>query len=666
MKYIPLFFIFVLLFSCVPPEKKGLKEVNIDLSDSKVQRLITHQIDQNVDSLLFYLNSENPSYRFLAAQAFCSFQDSTATDELIKKLNDQNIKIRAMASFALAQIGNKNMAKEVMSHFKQRDTISVDNIANAKIIESMGSLGNPNILNSLVTVSTYRPTDTLLLVAQTRAIYKLSLQGITNPKATSLMVQYINAKELPDEARLYAAHYLARTNDLDIEQVKFQIANQLVKEKNVNIKMALALALRHTQDQEIQSILNEELNIKNDYRVVVNIIRALNAYDYINSVEKIIELVNHENQHIATAAIQYLGQSGNKEDAGIYREVAMSMDSSLLKPKLYNSFFKSIPYYYTKTRNAARYDIQQQLEKENNDRMIAAYMDALSEDINSYELIYKNAEESDNPVILTAATRALGKILNNERFNANFKSSTRYARRKIIGYIQELFLKKDVGVYTEGSLALATENSMAKQLLDSLNFLLDAKENLDLPKDLEAGQAIIAAINFLSDTLSFEAPKSTKVKKLNFQILENIKDSTTAIIKTNKGVFNIKFFTKEAPSSVVNFVELAEDNYYDGKIFNRVVPNFVIQTGCPRGDGYGSLDYTIRSELSGSYYNDEGYVGMASAGLHTESTQWFVTHSPTPHLDGRYTIFGKISEGMDVVHSITEGDEILDIIITNK
>jgi cyclophilin family peptidyl-prolyl cis-trans isomerase len=89
-----------------------------------------------------------------------------------------------------------------------------------------------------------------------------------------------------------------------------------------------------------------------------------------------------------------------------------------------------------------------------------------------------------------------------------------------------------------------------------------------------------------------------------------------------------------------------------------VVPNFVIQSGCPRGDGFGSLGFTIRSEVGDTYYNDEGYVGMASAGLHTEGTQFFITHSPTPHLDGRYTIFAKVIEGMDVVHKISIGDTI--------
>ena len=80
-----------------------------------------------------------------------------------------------------------------------------------------------------------------------------------------------------------------------------------------------------------------------------------------------------------------------------------------------------------------------------------------------------------------------------------------------------------------------------------------------------------------------------------------------------------------------------------------------MRNSCPRGDGYGAEDDSIRSELSNLRYDDEGYVGMASAGKDTEGTQWFITHSPTPHLDGNYTIFGKVTEGMDVVHQLSRG-----------
>ena len=111
-----------------------------------------------------------------------------------------------------------------------------------------------------------------------------------------------------------------------------------------------------------------------------------------------------------------------------------------------------------------------------------------------------------------------------------------------------------------------------------------------------------------------------------------------------------------------NFVNLINQKFYNGKSFHRVVSNFVIQTGCPRGDGYGSPNYSIRTEVPQMDYDGEGYLGMASAGLDTESSQWFITNAASPHLDGNYTIFGKVIEGMDVVHKIQVGDKINEII----
>ena len=109
--------------------------------------------------------------------------------------------------------------------------------------------------------------------------------------------------------------------------------------------------------------------------------------------------------------------------------------------------------------------------------------------------------------------------------------------------------------------------------------------------------------------------------------------------------------------SVATFVTLAKKGFYDGKTFHRVIANFVAQGGCPRGDGFGGLDYSIASEFAPLNYGT-GYVGLASAGKDTESCQWFITHSPTPHLDGNYTIFAKVVEGMDVVLKLMIGDKI--------
>ncbi|AMM52708.1 hypothetical protein TH61_02870 [Rufibacter sp. DG15C] len=139
--------------------------------------------------------------------------------------------------------------------------------------------------------------------------------------------------------------------------------------------------------------------------------------------------------------------------------------------------------------------------------------------------------------------------------------------------------------------------------------------------------------------------------------MNKLKKGQRALLKTSKGDITFELLVEDAPGSVANFVQLTEIGFFIGKNFHRVVPNFVAQGGDPRGDGWGSSEDGIRSEFANLHYL-EGYVGMASAGKDTESCQWFITHSPTPHLDGRYTIFARVVKGMDVVHQLNIGDTI--------
>lgn len=133
-----------------------------------------------------------------------------------------------------------------------------------------------------------------------------------------------------------------------------------------------------------------------------------------------------------------------------------------------------------------------------------------------------------------------------------------------------------------------------------------------------------------------------------------------AEVITEKGRFSFDFSPEAAAVTVGNFAYLAEQGYFNGVIFHRVVPNFVIQTGDPTGTGWGGPGYDIISEFSKRPY-DTGYVGMASAGKDTEGSQWFVMHNYYPHLDWRYTNFGIITSGMDTVFNIDEGDKIREI-----
>jgi peptidyl-prolyl cis-trans isomerase B (cyclophilin B) len=146
-----------------------------------------------------------------------------------------------------------------------------------------------------------------------------------------------------------------------------------------------------------------------------------------------------------------------------------------------------------------------------------------------------------------------------------------------------------------------------------------------------------------------------------------------AIIKTNKGEMKVDFYDKDAPKTVANFVKLAKEGYYDGLKFHRVLPDFVIQGGCPNTregakgmPGTGGPGYSINCETSGdNQYHDRGVLSMAHAGKNTGGSQFFVCHSRnnTSHLDGVHTCFGKVIEGVDVVDDIRQNDDILSITI---
>jgi cyclophilin family peptidyl-prolyl cis-trans isomerase len=133
-----------------------------------------------------------------------------------------------------------------------------------------------------------------------------------------------------------------------------------------------------------------------------------------------------------------------------------------------------------------------------------------------------------------------------------------------------------------------------------------------------------------------------------------------ATVTTSKGSFTIELLPDEAPLTVDNFLQLAQRGYFRGITIHRVVPNFVIQDGDPRGDGNGGPGYQIRCEINEVPY-DRAVVGMALSGKDTGGSQWFVTHSPQPHLDGGYTVFGRVVAGMDVVDKIVRGDVIQSI-----
>lgn len=155
----------------------------------------------------------------------------------------------------------------------------------------------------------------------------------------------------------------------------------------------------------------------------------------------------------------------------------------------------------------------------------------------------------------------------------------------------------------------------------------------------------------------------SKVEKNSFRrLFHRFPANPRAVIATARGTITVELLYDQAPLTVDNFIALAEKGFYDHRLFHRVVPNFVIQDGCPRGDGWGGPGYAIRCEYNREPYRT-GTVGMALSGKDTGGSQYFITLSPQPHLDGRYTVFGRVVSGMEVARQTVRGDDVRTVTI---
>jgi peptidyl-prolyl cis-trans isomerase B (cyclophilin B) len=137
-------------------------------------------------------------------------------------------------------------------------------------------------------------------------------------------------------------------------------------------------------------------------------------------------------------------------------------------------------------------------------------------------------------------------------------------------------------------------------------------------------------------------------------------------LHTNKGEIVLELAEDDAPNTVANFISLAEKGFYNGLTFHRVIPDFMIQGGCPKGDGTGGPGYVIADEFSPRLKHARGVISMANAGPNSGGSQFFITHVETPWLDGKHAIFGKVTQGMDVVDRIQVGDKIVKVTVDRK
>jgi cyclophilin family peptidyl-prolyl cis-trans isomerase/HEAT repeat protein len=648
--------------SCVPVEEKVQAPFDAQLNSQDIRHAYDLQNKQDKDSLIQLLKSENPSTRYAAARAFASFRDSTALPALFPLLNDPQQQNRVMAAFAIGQIGSGTAEGPLTAAFDGRDSARLYQQSNGIILEAMGKIGSQKYLRALSTISNYLATDTLLLLGQARGIYRYAMRNMIDPDGTALMVSYLSNTNIPISVRIVAANYLHRAQNTDLSSYAGELIADWNGETNTYLRICLATALGKVNTPDAAKVLMQSFKTESDYRVKCNILRALQGFDYKDVSAVYMEAAKDANPAIAEVAAQYFVQHGKEQDGGKYKNLIAECPTWQAKTRMAQAANIFLTNMNSGPKIALLKDIQASINQSSNAYEKAGWVKAWGSELRNFESLPKYFQADKPSVVRTEAVTSLIEACKDKHFDAYFAGEGYLIKAQIAGYLVNALKSGDAGMIALVADAITDPATGLKGAMnDKKSELNKALAGLKLPQEMETYISVSKALKEYGITAPAIPEDQKNVKDINWTLINKIKSGTKVQIITSAGEINLTLFPDRAPVSVTNFLELAEKGFYNNKYFHRVVPNFVIQTGCPRGDGYGSLDFTIRSEVAEAYYDEEGYIGMASAGPHTEGTQWFITHSPTPHLDGRYSIFGKVISGMDVVHRIAMGDTIKQI-----
>lgn len=658
--------IFGLLLSwgCIPPSDEVPTDITINIEDPVFQKIHDFQDRQLKDSLYPFFHHENPTYRYLAALAFGSIRDAAANDSLALLLSDPADEVRAAAAFAIGQAGAPSGEELLIGAFTREDTTGIYWQANRAILEAIGKCGSEDNLLALSTITTYQPEDTLLLEGQALGIYRYALRGLALPEGTARMLAVATDNRYPGNCRVIAANYFLRAQDIRIDSSEAPgLAEALRTDEDPRIRMALAIALGKTRSGAAFSALAEALGQEQDYRVQCNIIRALGNFSYEKAKPAALRALRSNNIHVANRAVQFFLENGQPQDATLYWQLSKDTLSWQVQLGMYQAANRHLPAYYVDYRDAINAELRQRFRSANSPYEKAAAMRALSEFGWNYRHIYREGFRAETAAIRSATMEALAAISSRTDFRAFFGEGYRQVRRELLGMFLEAMQTGDPAMIAIAAEALRNENLNFQTYVQSYGLLDTALARLELPKEIETYNELRKTLAFLKGEPEPEATTPEFNHPIDWSLAVRAAKGQRATLKTPRGNIVLELFPDTAPGTVANFTGLIRQGFYTDKVFHRVAPNFVVQGGGLRGDGYGSLDYTIRSELTPLNFLEEGYVGMAHSGNHTECTQFFITHSPALHLDGNFTIFARVREGMDIVHQIQVGDRIEEMAI---
>lgn len=613
--------------------------------DKKLQAIYTFQDRRDSKRLLSYFSDLEPIYRRAAALAFASVQAAEAVDPLARLLEDSDPDVREAAAYALGQIGESSAEPALLARLKAETSPAVKRF----LLEALGKCGTRKGFRILwqQNFPTSKPD---LLIGQAMGLFRFGSRNITGPEATAKAVSLLYPT-MPAQCRLYAASLLARNKKIELSHYFEELTAIDKREYNAALRMQLVMAIGNTKLDKAENYLVSVLQRPIDYRIKINALAALALYPYESVSLPILHQLQDPDIQVGIKASEYFIRYGNAADTALYVSHAQSAKNWRVQANLLSAALK-----FAENQEEITRLIKSKYQTSSHRYQKAYLLKALGGDPTQADFIASQIFPAPDKPTGTYGMEALIEILSHH-------AATH--KKTITPYIVKAIASNDPAMVSLAAGALRNPELHFKSIYSKANigFLTEAQNRCRLPKDLEAYRELQKTIDFLTGTTRPEDNQVPPNNPIDWEAVASIQESQQAIVNTSKGTITIRLLVNESPASVANFLRLMRSDYYTGVAFHRVVPNFVAQAGCPRGDGWGGPEFTIRSELGPRYYG-EGTVGMASAGKDTEGSQWFITHSPTPHLDGRYSIFGIVTSGMEVVHQLEVGDTITSYRIT--
>lgn len=655
-----------LISSCIPNKPKSNLSFSLDLENKDIQLAYEAGYKKSKDTLYKLFHHSDPTIRYIAVNAFASRGDSTSIDSIAVLLKDADENVRIGAAYALGQIRNIKAENYLIHAFQKFDSLNNNQYFNATVLEAIGKCGSINSLKQISSVKSYKATDSIIVIGQAKSIYRFATRDMVNIEGTKAVIGLLTNTTYPYIARLYAAHYLSRAKGIDLKPYADTLISTFILDQDHDINLALSVAITKSKTPSSFAFLEAEMARSNDQGIRYNLISNLKQYSYLTADTVAFQYLKDSNPLIAREAANYLVENGNATDAKKYFNYYLDPSTNKAAHiEILAAVNKHLPYSFSVTKSAINNILKDSLLRVANVYRKTDVVQALSYDVTNFMFIRDATQKAPDKVMQVAGLECISNILGSPNFARIYKSNYIPYKKQIFSYLLNGLMSGDVGLVSTAAIVLREPELGFKTFFPSDSLFRIVLRKQKLPENIEAYKEVAATIAYWNNTPPKPAPDKG-LRMLDWAVLNNISDSTTCEITTAKGIIKLQMLPSIAPMTVANWVELVKRNYFNGKNFHRIVPNFVAQGGCNRGDGYGGTNYVIRSEFSQIYYDKEGMVGMASSGADTESVQFFITTAPTPHLDGRYTIFARVIAGMNVVKSLKRGDKITKVTLNNS